>query len=61
VVLILQVLLNKQQSMKTKKTKTKSKTLQPKMSVTDSGIYGVDATKSSVKVVHGSELTGIVK
>jgi len=47
--------------MKTKKTKTKSKTLQPKMSVTDSGIYGVDATKSSVKVVHGSELTGIVK
>jgi hypothetical protein len=47
--------------MKTKKIKSKSKTLQPKMSVTVSGIYGVDATKSSVKVVHGSELTGIVK
>lgn len=47
--------------MKTKKTKTKSKTLQPKKSVTESGIYGVDALKSAVKTIHGSELTGIVK
>lgn len=60
-VLILQVQLNKQQSMKTKKVKSKSKTLQPKKSATESGIYGVDASKSSVKIIHGSELTGIVK
>jgi len=40
---------------------TKFKVRQTKKTLVKSGIYGIDASKSSVKIIHGSELTGIVK
>jgi hypothetical protein len=43
---------------KTKKTATK---VAPSQKKVNQGIYGMNASKSSIKILPGSELTGTVK